>query len=52
MINPKEAKRDYDGLEVVFDKKYTRGWMLKASYVWQKSRLKDIAGVDRFGSAA
>jgi len=38
MVNPQDAKRDYDGVEVTFDKRYSHGWQLKASYVWQHSR--------------
>lgn len=48
MINPPDAKRDYDGVEVTFDKRYSRGWQLKASYVWQKSR--GLIGTD-FGDS-
>ena len=38
MINPPDAKRDYDGVEITFDKRYSHGWQLKLSYVWQNSR--------------
>lgn len=36
--NPPGAKRDYDGLEVTFDKRFSNRWSLAASFVWQKSR--------------
>ncbi|MFP4082180.1 MAG: TonB-dependent receptor domain-containing protein [Candidatus Aminicenantes bacterium] len=48
MINPPDAKRDYDGVEVTFDKRYSHGWQLKVSYVWQKSR--GLVGTD-FGDS-
>lgn len=38
MINPPDANQDYDGIEFTLDKRYSDGWQLKASYVWQKSR--------------
>jgi len=38
MVNPPGAKRDYDGIEFTVEKRYAKGWSLKASYVWQKSR--------------
>jgi len=38
MINPPDAKRDYDGVEVTFDKRYSHGWQLKVSYVYAHSR--------------
>jgi len=48
MVNPPDAKRDYDGVEVTFDKRYSHGWQLKASYVWQNSR--GLIGTD-FGNS-
>ena len=36
--NPPGAKRDYDGVEVTFDKRFSNRWSLSASFVWQKSR--------------
>lgn len=48
MINPPDAKRDYDGLEFTFDKRYSNGWQLKASYVYQKQR--GLIGTD-FGNS-
>jgi len=44
MINPPDAKRDYDGVEITFDKRYSNGWQLKLSYVWQNSR--GLVGTD------
>jgi len=38
LVNPPGAKRDYDGVEVTLAKRYTNGWSLMASYVWQNSR--------------
>jgi hypothetical protein len=38
MINPPGAKRDFDGIEVVLNKRYSQGWSLMASYVYQNSR--------------
>ncbi len=38
VVNPPDAKRDYDGVELTFDKRYSNGWQLKVSYVWQNSR--------------
>jgi hypothetical protein len=37
IVNPPGAKRDYNGLEVVFNKRYADGWSLNASYVYSKS---------------
>lgn len=44
VINPPDAKRDYDGVEITFDKRYSNGWQLKTSYVWQNSR--GLVGTD------
>ena len=38
LVNPPGAKRDYDAVEVTLEKRYTQGWSLMASYVWQNSR--------------
>ncbi len=38
MINPPGAKRDFDGVEVVLNKRYSQGWSVMASYVYQNSR--------------
>ncbi len=46
MINPPGAKRDFDGIEVVLNKRYSRGWSLMASYVYQNSR--GLIGTDWF----
>jgi len=48
MVNPPDAIRDYDGVEITFDKRYSHGWQLKASYVWQDSR--GLIGTD-FGDS-
>jgi len=36
--NPPGADRDYDGVEVTIDKRFSNNWQFNASYVWQKSR--------------
>ncbi len=36
--NPPGAQRDYDGVEIAFDKRFSHRWSLSASFVWQKSR--------------
>lgn len=36
--NPAGAKRDYDGVEISLDKRFSHRWALSASFVWQKSR--------------
>jgi hypothetical protein len=38
LVNPPGAKRDFDGLEFTLAKRFTDGWSLMASYVWQNSR--------------
>jgi hypothetical protein len=38
IMNPPGADRDYDGLEVTLNKRYSRGWSLNVSYVYQDSR--------------
>lgn len=37
-LNPPGAERDYDGVEVTFNKRFSHGWSLLTSYTWQKSR--------------
>jgi hypothetical protein len=37
-VNPPGANRDYDGFEVVLNKRYSKGWQLNVSYVYQDSR--------------
>ena len=44
LVNPPDAERDYDGVEVKLSKRYANGWMIFASYVWSKSR--GIIGTD------
>lgn len=46
MINAPGAKRDFDGIEVILNKRYSRGWSLMASYVYQNSR--GLIGTDWF----
>lgn len=48
MINPPDANRDADNVEITFDKRYSHGWQLKASYVWQNTR--GLIGTD-FGDS-
>jgi len=38
LVNPPDANRDYDGIEVKLSKRYADGWMIFASYVWSNSR--------------
>jgi len=38
LLNPAGAERDYDGVEVMLNKRFSRGWSIMASYVWQHSR--------------
>jgi len=37
-INPPGAERDYDGVEFKLRKRYSKGWQLHLTYVYQKSR--------------
>ncbi len=38
VVNPPGANRDYDGIEVTFDKRFSKGWGINASYIWAHSR--------------
>lgn len=38
ITNPPGASRDYDGLEVIFNKRYTHHWQVFASYVYAYAR--------------
>ncbi|MBC7349754.1 MAG: TonB-dependent receptor [Candidatus Aminicenantes bacterium] len=38
VTNPPGAKRDYDGVEVSLNKRFSNRWSAMISYVWQKSR--------------
>jgi hypothetical protein len=38
LINPPGANRDYDGVEFVLNKRYSKGWQMNVSYVYQHSR--------------
>jgi outer membrane receptor protein involved in Fe transport len=38
VANPPGAKRDYDGVEVTLNKRFSHRWSAIVSYVWQKSR--------------
>jgi hypothetical protein len=44
--NPPGAKRDYDGLEVTLDKRFSNRWQLSASYVYASSRGTIDTGFD------
>jgi len=35
LMNPPGAERDFKGVELTLNKRYSRGWSLMASYVWQ-----------------
>ena len=37
-VNPDDARRDYDGVELTLKKRYSKGWSLNASYVFSNSR--------------
>ena len=37
IVNPPGAERNYDGVELTLNKRYSHGWSLNASYVWAKS---------------
>ncbi len=37
ITNPEPAKRDYDGLEVVLNKRFSHNWQFLVSYVYAKS---------------
>jgi hypothetical protein len=37
IINPPGAERNYQGLEITLNKRFSRGWALNASYVYGKS---------------
>jgi hypothetical protein len=38
ILNPPNATRNYDGVELSLRKRYSNGWQLMASYVYQNSR--------------
>jgi outer membrane receptor protein involved in Fe transport len=38
ITNPPGAERDYDGVEVTLDKRFSNNWSMNASYVYAKSR--------------
>jgi len=38
IVNPPNAKRRYDGIELVLNKRYSHGWSINASYVYANSR--------------
>ncbi|NIM91435.1 MAG: hypothetical protein GTO17_10865 [Candidatus Aminicenantes bacterium] len=38
ILNPPNANRSYDGVELILKKRYSNGWQLMASYVYQNSR--------------
>jgi hypothetical protein len=38
ITNPPGANRDYDGVEVTLNKRFSNRWSAMVSYVWQKSR--------------
>jgi outer membrane receptor protein involved in Fe transport len=37
IVNPPGAEREYTGIEVTLNKRYSHGWSVNASYVWAKS---------------
>jgi hypothetical protein len=48
LMNPPGAKRDFDGFELTLTKRYSDGWFLMASYVWQHAR--GLVGTEWFSS--
>lgn len=38
ITNPPGAERDYDGVEVTLEKRFSNNWSMNASYVYSKSR--------------
>jgi hypothetical protein len=44
ITNPPGADRDYDGVEIVLDKRFSNNWSMNASYVYAKS--KGLIGTD------
>jgi hypothetical protein len=44
ITNPPGAERDYDGVEVTLDKRFSNNWSMNASYVYSKSR--GLVGTD------
>lgn len=38
ITNPPGAQRDYDGVEVILEKRFSNNWSMSASYVYAKSR--------------
>jgi outer membrane receptor protein involved in Fe transport len=38
IVNPPGADRDYDGVEVTLNKRYSHGWSIQTSYVYANSR--------------
>ena len=48
LINPPGADRNYDGVEFTLNKRYSNGWQMNFSYVWQNSR--GLIGTD-FGES-
>jgi hypothetical protein len=48
ITNPPGAERDYDGIEVTLDKRFSNNWSMNASYVYAKS--SGLIGTD-FGDS-
>jgi hypothetical protein len=48
ITNPPGAERDYDGIELTMDKRFSNNWSMNASYVYSKSR--GLIGTD-FGDS-
>jgi outer membrane receptor protein involved in Fe transport len=44
ITNPPGAERDYDGVEVLLEKRFSNNWSMNASYVYAKS--KGLIGTD------
>jgi len=49
IVNPPGADRDYDGVELTLNKRYSHGWSINTSYVYGNSR--GLIGTNRGGQA-
>jgi outer membrane receptor protein involved in Fe transport len=54
IINPPGAERDYDGVELTLNKRYSHGWQLNASYVYANSRglISTTRGGESLGTSS
>ena len=54
IVNPSGANRDYKGIEFVFNKRFSKGWSLNASYVYAKSEglVSTARGTESLGTSS